>query len=768
MKRRAFLETTAAGLGALASHTDPILGNRAAARQARDPADLKDLIVPPDGYEPPDWFRYAYAVYFEGYAAPLFPSIKRFNARQLVDVVVKLGGNMLRFQPIGFWAYYPSKYFPVFPELGNRDLIHEVSPLCRNANVHIYCYTGYGSPFMDRAVVRNPKYADLALRDADGKPYGLWNEYGEPPVYYLCIQGDAYRAMIRGVVRELCEHDTDGVYFDAPSGYRKICFCDSCRRSFKQFTGSSLDVLRDVRDLNRLPANVDMDALAAWYRWANELVKEDLLDFRKIIHGSGKFMMCHNGDTWTAGALFEQYRVPDGFMVEWSEQVYQRLYLAMLGASMARPTRKLAQMYMGSYDVQAIGQPPDCKPWSAHTQDLEDGDEILMDGFTNLAGGNMPIYAVANRLLFGLGDGSARPAQDVFAFIRRIEPLQKDSVPVPYVAVVPSWASLGLWRARRKSWNVAMGESFLLTMLDSRISCDVNSSTEMSDAWLKEQRVIAVCGASVIRDQDAQRLAEWVRAGGGLIATYDSGLYDECGEPRTDGGALKELLGVEMKTEPLRGVANAYYRLKRTHPALAPYKEGALVMGDPRLVRVELREGATLLADDWSFDSETSRGPAIVLNRYGKGQAIYVSGSLEINYTSSRVLSLRRLLSSMVRYLAGDRPLPFHLKAPRGVYGVLRRAPNGDVMLWILANVGFKDDALGTTMRQEYVPVSNLEAEVLVPEGRKVTSVELLRSQQKAPFSMQGNYARITLPSVHVAEVVHVALSTLTPAGQSS
>jgi len=54
-----------------------------------------------------------------------------------------------------------------------------------------------------------------------------------------------------------------------------------------------------VRDLEQLPQNTDMKALGAWYDWANQLTKEDLMDLRKIIHGSGKFMLCHNGDTWT-------------------------------------------------------------------------------------------------------------------------------------------------------------------------------------------------------------------------------------------------------------------------------------------------------------------------------------------------------------------------------------------------------------------------------------------------------------------------------------
>jgi hypothetical protein len=724
--------------------------------------------IMPDNYHAPDWLRYARAVYFDGYSSPLYPHIKTFDAKQLVDLVVALGGDTLRFQPIGFRAYYPSKAFPVHPELRGRDLIDEVARECRKSGVHFYCYTGFGMPVLDREVIRQPQFADWVLRDPNGQPYGIWNEYGMGETYYHCLTGEAYRQGMRNVVRELCAHDTDGVYFDAPSGYRGVCFCADCRSNFRKATGMDLDRLRNVLDVQRLPGasptsgadlpGADMEALVAWYEWSNQLTREDFLEFRKIIHASGKFMLCHNGATWRSGSLFQQYRIPEGFMVEYSDQTYQRLLRGMMGASLARPRKQLAQVYTGSYDVKSIGQPPDCKPWAAHVADLEDTDEVRMEGFVNLAGGNMPIYAVANRLLFGLGDGSMDPAKEVFALTRRLEPLMKDSVPVPYVSIVPTWESLELWRTRRASWNVMMSEGLLLAMLDERLCVDVNPSLELTSEWLAGQRVVALCGASGLSDENAARLADWVRGGGALLATYDSGLYDARGQVRKDGGALKEVLGVEMKDEPLGSQANAFYRLKRTHPALAPYQEGAMVMGDPRLVPVEVREGATLLADYWNYDRGETRGPAIVLNTYGKGRAIYVSGSMEANYASSRVLSLQRILGSMVRYLAGEAPEPFRLAAPKGVYGILRRAPSGDLAFWVLANVGFKDAAVGR-MRQEFVPVSNLVASVLVPEGRKVKSIELMRAGQTVPFTVEDGYAVFTLPVVHIAEIVHVALA---------
>jgi hypothetical protein len=302
-----------------------------------------------------------------------------------------------------------------------------------------------------------------------------------------------------------------------------------------------------------------------------------------------------------------------------------------------------------------------------------------------------------------------------------------------------------------------MSEGFALVMLDERISFDVNPNLEMTKEWLKGQRVIAFCGASAITDEDASLLTAWVKEGGGLLATYDSGLYNGKGELRQDGGALREVLGVEMQGEPPNGQTDTYYRITQTHPALGEYHQGKVVMGDARLVPVRVRPGATVLADCVNMETLETLGPAIVINPCGRGRAIYIGGSLEANYVASRIRSLQRLLASMVCYLAGNAPKPFSLIAPKGVYGVLRRALGGDLALWICANVGMKDAAVGR-MRQEFIPVANVEVKILVPEGRQVKSVHLVRSDRSVPFTISGGYAVVTIPNLHIAELVHLAL----------
>jgi len=97
MQRRAFLKSTALGIGSLA-------GLRlTAAQMEAEPSGATAVSndpIPADGFELPHWLQYAQAVYFDGYGPPVSPHMKAFDAGKLLEIVTWLGGNCLRFQPI--------------------------------------------------------------------------------------------------------------------------------------------------------------------------------------------------------------------------------------------------------------------------------------------------------------------------------------------------------------------------------------------------------------------------------------------------------------------------------------------------------------------------------------------------------------------------------------------------------------------------------------------------------------------------------------------
>ena len=159
-----------------------------------------------------------------------------------------------------------------------------------------------------------------------------------------------------------------------------------------------------------------------------------------------------------------------------------------------------------------------------------------------------------------------------------------------------------------------MSEGMALVMLDERLGFDVVPDLELTPEVLASQKVVALCGASAISDAVAELLGDWVKSGGGLLATYDSGLYRENGELRRDGGALRDILGVEVTADAPDGQSDAFYRVTASHPALGGYRQGAMVMGDSMLVPVTPRPGAIVLAECVNVGTGRGLGPAIVAN----------------------------------------------------------------------------------------------------------------------------------------------------------
>ena len=78
--------------------------------------------------------------------------------------------------------------------------------------------------------------------------------------------------------------------------------------------------------------------------------------------------------------------------------------------------------------------------------------------------------------------------------------------------------------------------------------------------------------------------------------------------------------------------------------------------------------------------------------------------------------------------------------------------------LWVLGDVGFKDAASGR-MRQKYMPVPEVEVAIRIPEGRQVKGMRLIRADREIPFKEEDGYAVGTIPTLHIAEVVHLILA---------
>ncbi|WEK03398.1 MAG: beta-galactosidase [Candidatus Devosia phytovorans] len=152
----------------------------------------------------------------------------------------------------GIVAYYPSK-FPLHhraEKLGDRDLYGDIVKLAREDGIRVIAR-------MDSNRVAQDFYEehpDWICRKADGTPYM------EAAKYITCIGSDYYSKYLPAVMEEIIERShPDGFSDNSWAGMPRthICYCDNCKSQFNDYAGKPLP---DGHDWNN-------ESYRDWVRW---------------------------------------------------------------------------------------------------------------------------------------------------------------------------------------------------------------------------------------------------------------------------------------------------------------------------------------------------------------------------------------------------------------------------------------------------------------------------------------------------------------------
>ena len=709
-----------------------------------------------------DWCRYHRALYFEGYSPPVFPHID-FRAERYVDIARRLGANVIRFQPIGYYACYPSRFFRVHPELGDRDLLREMVDACSGTGVSVYAYVGFNHPHLEPEEVNNPRFADWIARAPDGSPLGVWWHVGFKQNALMCVNSPSYQESLLGIVEELCAYDVVGLYFDRPGAYVEVCFCERCRREFHKATGFDLMELAPPEAGG--PKSPDHRVRKAWYDWIHEGQHRLTEKIAAILKSHGKAFLAH-GNCLRSTHHYRKYLDCAAMaMVEHAETLEARLWAGSAGEA-AGPA---PQIYVGSF---SIGQPayvrnPAASGYVGWYTAFVDSEEILMEGFATLAAGNSPLYGTPNRLDYKQPEFGTEHVREVFGFMAEHEAVLKDSKPVAHVKVMLSTDTVDWYgpqvREREGFHGKICEEAFSLLLwagVASRVELDFRSTLER----LQEAPGLYLPSVACMSDEAAALIREYVARGGGLIATGETSLYDEEGRRRDD-YALADVFGAHAAGTFREPYPERYLRILKEHPATGNLRPGLRLLNDMRPFPIAAESDDDVVGEVWNQADRVSEGPGLIARAYGKGRVVFIPSMPERAWVETGVDHLVDLIRSCIAW-AGNAPLPHAVLGPKGVHGILRETKDGDRLLFVLANVGHKSLSTGRR-RQQYLPVEGVEARILVPQGRKVVSVRGLRSGREyevkcdagAEAGPGGGYASVVLPRVHIAEVLHWRLA---------
>ena len=283
--------------------------------------------------------------------------------------------------------------------------------------------------------------------------------------------------------------------------------------------------------------------------------------------------------------------------------------------------------------------------------------------------------------------------------------------------------------------------TFAKTMIEHHLAYDINLKKNLHTI---DSPVIYIPDLRVISDDEVTALTEFVRGGGKLVVSAESGTVKPEGGYRSD-FALAELLGVhyEGKTDKDIVYLNATELGK---PYFGGWDEGYPVAVNAYGTLVHADEDVEVLAtlalplsrstDEDVFSSAISNPPwdytaypAITRKRLGLGEAIYVAAPLENGKQDMQ----KRLLAGLV----APEKRRISVKAPSWLEVLVYDDAEGSRYLVNCFN----------TMEHYYEATAG-DVEVTFTASRPVTSVRDAETDAPLPFTTNGETVTVSVGTV--------------------
>jgi len=174
----------------------------------------------------------------------------------------------------------------------------------------------------------------------------------------------------------------------------------------------------------------------------------------------------------------------------------------------------------------------------------------------------------------------------------RNERYLRNEEPLARVALVYSQQTAQFYggeHARAKVEDHALG--YYEALVEARIPFEMVHDRLLDPARISQFKVLILPNIAALSTAQCDRIREFVRGGGGVVATYETSLYDEWGVRRNDFG-LSNLFGASYDNALDARMQNSYLRLESAassgerHPILTGLEDAERIINGVSRVHV--------------------------------------------------------------------------------------------------------------------------------------------------------------------------------------
>ncbi|MDH7569509.1 MAG: beta-galactosidase trimerization domain-containing protein [Armatimonadota bacterium] len=666
---------------------------------------------------------------------------------------------------LGYQTTFNTPLFEKYPALGDWDLIREYLPHAQRQGIHVLAYLNLHW-FSFEFAAHHP---DWVQRLSDGRSYGEVNPlYGTGTTF--CVNSP-WREWSFRLIADAMGTGIDGVFLDGPVIFPGCCYCDYCRAKYRAATGRDLPPREDWTDSNwKAFIEFRETSMAEYLRDARAALRE--------VNPDGVIFL--NAGSWHGGGWrvarniercgpFQEFNGAEAFFHPGPDR-FTFMWAATAKHLMAggKPAVVFSHHCLGAWHY--IPLPP---------------VEAQLSYAQSVACGANPWFAIFDYALDHAREESIAPIREIGGFLEKHEEYYTATESAADVALLFSsqastyyvshraeiYRDTGSgreqdlvmdqgsgklvidWTKRKAVCDDLQGSSFqgcYAILTQEHIPFDVILDTHLTLEALSRYRVVILPNAACLSDAQAAALRAYVAAGGSLVASFETGLYDQRGEPRTRPG-LQELLGlqtIEGAWQPR--VAEEYIRVTERHPAVDAFGLRQLLPRPPLALRVKAQPGtacpAVFLAETgkvYAALGPDSPYPALVLGQPG-GRVAYFPMLVESTYAKLKMEPHRRLVAGAVRWAHGGR-LPLTSDAPPTVQIELRRQP-GRLLVHLVNNTGDMQRPI-----TRLIPIHDIRVTLAGAPPRRLYR---LTNGEELPFTTGDGTINFTLPLLGLYEVV--------------
>jgi hypothetical protein len=472
----------------------------------------------------------------------------------------------------GIVAYYPT-LIPLHHKaeyLQGRDLFGELCQAAHNDGLAVFARMDSNRAHEDfyRA------HPDWFSIDANGKPYKAAD------LYITCVNSPYYEEYIPSILTEIATMYHPDAFTDnswSGLGRESICYCENCKRSFRDKTGKNIpfknwddkvykqwirwnyDRRLEIWDLNNRTTKAAGGDNCIWSGMNSGSISGQSRSFRDYKEIAKRADIIMLDDQSRSDATGFQHNGEIGKLVH-----------GMLG------WEKLAPESMAMYQHQ--------RPWfRLSSKPVAEARMWMLNG---IAGGIQPWWHMISA--YHEDRRMHHTPAPVLRWHKANETYLLNRKPVANIGVVWSQQNIDFYGRDDVAELVDLPwRGMIQALVRSRIPHLVVHADHIDrDAAMFS--VLVLPNLALMTDEHLAAVRRFVDRGGSLIATGDTSLCDEWGDPRSDYG-LADLFGAHVvSSQPLKKVApvekmagEAYHTYLRLTPELRGQMEGPHTRNEP-------------------------------------------------------------------------------------------------------------------------------------------------------------------------------------------